>query len=240
MSLEYELRSSLQEEAADWSAPPELKARILEAIPPGEGGRRRMKKWWAVTILAAVLLLPTGAYAGYHYLADDIYGSAEQVVPQFGTQQGYDRLEAKLQQAKEHLGSEDFEEFMSLLQEIGAYNLKIADAEGKLHPQRLSAAEQEAYSRLADELASYAEQMENGAGTETAVPTLDGDTFWAEPLAKAEQSFTAEEFADFKELVEEYRAYESGNGKTGARYTELLEHLNEYLNKLGIRIAPGS
>ncbi|WP_151733062.1 DUF3600 domain-containing protein [Paenibacillus tengchongensis] len=240
MSLEHDLRSSLQEEAEGWSAPPELKGRILKAIPPGEGRRPQMKKWWAATILAAVLLLPTGAYAGYHYLADGIYGSAEQVVPEFGTQQGYDKLEAKLQQAKERLGSEEFTAFMTLLEEIGAYNLKIADAEGKLHPQRLSADEQAEYNRLTGELASYAERLEDGAAAEGAVPALDGDAFWAEPLAKAERSFTAEEFADFKKCVDEFRTYASGTGKTDARYTELLEQLNEYLGRLGIRIAPGS
>ncbi|WP_310831727.1 DUF3600 domain-containing protein [Paenibacillus pedocola] len=249
MSLEHDLRQALQKEAEGWNAPPELKGRILSGITPSQGGRR-MKKWLVATIVAAALLIPTGAYAGYTYLADSVYGSQEHLVQMGGTREGYDHLEAKLQQAKNSLSEEDFAALTALLHQLGAYNLKIADAEGVLHPEKLSSTDQESYKELTLKLEPYFQKLEQ---TESSVNTVDSSTFWDQQLLKGEQTFSGEELASFKQLISELKAFNNQiTGQDGsthperlteeesARLKQLYEELNPYLKQLGIMIKPGS
>lgn len=113
MKLEEELREALREETRGWAAPPELKDRLFnhQSMKPG----KKNEKWIAAGILAAVLLVPTGAYAGYHYLADSIYSSHEQMEQFGGTREQYDHLEEKLQAAKQSFEPQEFAKLMSLL-----------------------------------------------------------------------------------------------------------------------------
>jgi hypothetical protein len=254
MSLEHNLRQALQEEAEGWSAPPELKGRILNRITPRQGGRR-MKKWLVATIVAAALLIPTGAFAGYTYLADSVYGSQDNFARSGGTRQAYEELEAKLQQAKSSLSDDDYAALTALLHEIGSYNLKIADAEGDLHPEKLSSTDQESYKKLTVELAPYFQKLEQTKSTviRDSVENKDSSTFWDEQLVRGEQTFSGEELASFKQLISELTALNSKiTGPDGgthleqlteeeaARLKELYEELNPYLKQLGIMIKQGS
>lgn len=198
MSLDEQLRTALREETKEWQAPPELKEKILKQVVSKQGGRK-MKKWLIASVLAAALLIPTGAYAAYSYIADSIYGSQDNIG---ATQQQYDRLEAKLQSAKESLSEEEFSKLMSLLKEIGSYNLQIADSEGVLHPERLDASEQVVYEKLKAELEPYFAKLNKGGSPSKAPSMVDIETFWNEQLAKAEESFSQEELEDFKGLVQ--------------------------------------
>ncbi|MBY0014388.1 DUF3600 domain-containing protein [Paenibacillus typhae] len=254
MSLEQQLRQALREEAGDWSAPPELKDKILSRITPEQGGKR-MKKWLVATVMAAALLIPTGAYAGYTYLADSVYGSQEHFMENGGTLEGYDRLEAKLQQAKNSLSTEDFAALTALLKDIGSYNLRIADDKGNLHPERLSSAEQERYQELTVKLEPYFGKIEKEAQPSASgkLPPLDSGTFWEEQLARGEQVFSGTELTAFRQLVNELQAYNAEiTGSDGsihpdrlseedtARFRQLYEELGPYLKQLGIMIKPRS
>ncbi|WP_054939175.1 DUF3600 domain-containing protein [Paenibacillus ihuae] len=254
MSLEHNLRQALREEAKGWSAPPELKGRILSGITPSQGGRR-MKKWLVATIVAAALLIPTGAYAGYTYLADSVYGSQEHLVQMGGTQEGYDHLEAKLQQAKNSLSEEDYAALTALLHQLGAYNLKIADAEGVLHPEKLSSTDQESYKELTLKLEPYFQKLEQTESSVKRDPvnTVDSSTFWDQQLVKGEQIFSGKELASFKQLISELKAFnnqitgqdgsthpERLTEKESARLKQLYEELTPYLKQLGIKIKPVS
>lgn len=247
MSLDHNLRQALQEEAEDWSAPPELKGKILSGIVPGQGGRR-MKKWFAATILAAALLIPTGAYAGYSYLADSMYGSQDNLVQVGGTQEEYDHLEAKLQQAKASFSEKDFAVLTSLLQELGGYNLKMADADGVLHPGQLSDAEQKSYKELTTQLEPYFKQLNEAKAPGTVASAADTSDFWDRLLVKAEQSYSGEELAGIGQWIGELKAFDATTADPSnrlteaevAQYKQLLEQLNPYLKKLGVKLEPGS
>ncbi|HEY2492815.1 MAG TPA: DUF3600 domain-containing protein [Paenibacillus sp.] len=249
MSLDEELRSAFQEESKKWIAPPELKESILKQVVSKQGGRR-MKKWLVVSILAATLLIPTGVYAGYNYLADSIYGSQESVASMGGTQQKYDELEAKLQNAKQSFSEEEFTTLMSLLKKLGSFNLKYADAEGVLHPEQLGADEQETLNRLTAELEPFNTKLSE---VETPRKEIDMDTFWNGVFEEAEQTFSKEGFTDFKKIVTEMRSYDAkvtdpDRGVHMKRLTEkdkkdldqLQEQLRPYFDKLGIMMKPSS
>ncbi|MDQ0195559.1 DUF3600 domain-containing protein [Paenibacillus wynnii] len=206
MNLDEQLRTALQDETKGWVAPPELKERVLKQVASTQGGKK-MKKWLVAGIVAAALLIPTGAYAGYNYLADNIYGSHENVA-QFGVdQQQYDRLEAKLQGAEQSFSEEEFAKIMSLLKELGNYNLKIADSKGALHPEQLSAVDQVAYTKLTAELEPYFAKLNEGAAPKGEVKSVAVDTFWNEQIQKAEQIFDKKEVAHFKRIINDLKTY---------------------------------
>ncbi|MFD1775813.1 DUF3600 domain-containing protein [Paenibacillus rhizophilus] len=254
MKLEEELREALREETRGWAAPPELKDRLFnhKSMKP-EG--RRMKKWIAAGILAAVLLVPTGAYAGYHYLADSIYGSQEQMEQKGGTQVQYDHLEEKLQAAKQSFEPQEFAKLMALLKELGDYNLKIADDKGALHPERLSSGDQEAYKKLLAELEPYFAKLNAGGdakgGVKETGQQAENAALWKKALARGEQNLSSQDFAKVKEVISEIQKLQAQaarpDGSDRAFTAQEAEHLKElirqlepYQNQLGIMLKPAS
>lgn len=206
-----------------------------------------MKKWLVASIVAASLLIPTGAYAGYHYLADSIYGSQDNVAQIGATQQKYDELEAKLQKAEQSFSEQKFTQLMALLKDLGRYNVKIADTEGVLHPEQLSADEQEAYKSLTAELEPYFAQLNEAGVSLGAVPTLITlDTLWNEQRDRAEQILNQEELAAVQKIVNELKVYDvkaldpdgsiHNDRLSEADLTnqkQLIEQLSPYMEKLG-------
>ncbi|NJJ39841.1 DUF3600 domain-containing protein [Paenibacillus apii] len=251
MKLEQELWEALREESRDWTASAELKDRILnhQSLRP-EG--RRMKKWIAAGILAAVLLVPTGAYAGYHYLADSVYGSQERLEQFGGTQQQYDHLEAKLQAAEQSFEPQEFAKLTALLKKLGDYNLKMADDKGALHPERLSPEDQEAYNKLNAELEPYFEKLNaegtgNGSVKETG-QQVDSAAFWKKALVHGEQNLSSQDFAKVKRIIGEIQKIEVKPDGSAQAFTaqeaehlkELIRQLEPYQNQLGIMLKPTS
>ncbi|WP_019913031.1 DUF3600 domain-containing protein [Paenibacillus sp. HW567] len=252
MSLEENLRQTLLDEAEGWSAPPELKGKILERITPGQGGRH-MKKWLVATIIAASLIIPTGVYAGYNYLADSMYGSKDSFIQNAGTPEQYEELEAKLQQAQMSLNEEDFSALTSLLHELGGLNLKIADKDGSLHPEKLSAADRERYNKLTAELEPYFAKLDKAGGAKAPVEQLNAGDFWDQQLAKAQQTFSGDELAEVEQLIGRLKDMNAKvTDPDGSIHMDrlsdadkkiqeqLIEQLNPYLNKLGISLQPSS
>lgn len=241
MNLDDELRTAFQEETKGWMAPPELKERLLHQISSKQEGRR-MKKWVLSSILAAALLVATGAYAAHYYLADSIYGSQENISHIGGTQQKYDELEAKLQEAKRNLTEAEFTTFATLLKEMGQYNLKIADSEGLLHPEQLSAGEQESYTELATALEPLFTKL-NEQQPSKKYP--DNSIFIDDE--KAKEILSAEEYTEFGNILKETGDISlksvDANGKYHedrlsetelARLEQLGQSLQTYLDKLDI------
>lgn len=79
MKLDEQLRTAYQEETKDWSISASIKHKMMDSIRNDSHIRRNRKKWLVTGLLAVVLIVPTGAYAGYTYLADGIYGSQENI-----------------------------------------------------------------------------------------------------------------------------------------------------------------
>lgn len=115
----------------------------------------RGRKWWVTALLAAVLIIPTGAYAGYTYLADSIYSSPHNITALGGTVADYERLEAKLQQAQAHFTESEFVLYMGLLKQFAQMALTHADAQGKMNPDSWSWEEQEKYKQITAKLQPF-------------------------------------------------------------------------------------
>jgi hypothetical protein len=252
MNFNEELRTVLQEEARNISAPPELKEQILNRAVAKQGGRR-MKKWFVASIMAAALLIPTGAYAGYHYLADNMYGSSATAATIGVTQQQYDRLEAKLENAKQCFDEEEFTKLMSLLEELGSYNLQMTDAEGVFHLERLGAKDQQAYKELQAKLEPYFEQINEAKTSNKSVQSVDRDAFWNGLLEKAEQRLTKKEFEEIERLIIDLQSYDAkvfdADGSVHMdrlskeeiqNQEKLIETLDPYIKKLDMMIKPSS
>ncbi|QWU17297.1 protein of unknown function [Paenibacillus sophorae] len=248
MKLEQELREALREESRGWTASLELKDRILN-FEIGKTEGKRMKKWIVAGILAAVLLVPTGAYAGYHYLADSIYGSQERIEQFGGTQQQYEHLEAKLQAAKQSFDPQEFAKLMGLLKELGDYNLKMADDKGVLHPERLSSGDREAYKKLLAELEPYFEKLNAGGAAKETGQQADNVKFWDDLLVQAKQKLDKVDFVKVKGIIGGIQKLEAQaigpDGRVHAftkeeaeQLKELIRQLEPYQDQLGIMLKP--
>lgn len=252
MNLNEELRIVLQKEASDHAAPPELKEKILNQLVFRQGGKR-MKKWLVASIVAATLLIPTGVYAGYNYLADTLYGSSENAATIGVTQEQYDKLEAKLQSAKQSFNEEEFANLMALLKELGAFNLKMADDKGVFHIEKLDAEEQKAYKKLQVELEAYFEKLNNIKTPKANASVVDRNTFWNSLLDKAEERLTKQEYQEIEPLINELQSYDAkvfdSDGSVHMdrlskeeiqNQEKIMEALDPYFRKIDMMIKPSS
>ncbi|WP_136605524.1 DUF3600 domain-containing protein [Paenibacillus dokdonensis] len=248
MSLNERLRTAFKEETEEWSAPAELKEKILNQVAHNQGGRR-MKKWVVTCILAASLLIPAGAFAGYSYISDSIYGSQENIAKFGVTQQHYDVLEAKLQAAKQSLGEEEFTRFMSLLKELGTYNLKMTDADGKFNIEKLSTEERSNYKRLTTELEPIFRKLKDVQPAVKTPKPLYSSAFWKEQLNQAKQILSKEEFNEYQKLMYELKTYDEKtldpdgsvhvdrlSKEDQTNIEQVVQQLQPFLKKLGILI----
>ncbi|MGN7356754.1 DUF3600 domain-containing protein [Paenibacillus sp. SAF-054] len=248
MSFDERLKTALKEETKEWNAPAELKGKILNQIAHHQGGRR-VKTWVVTCIVAAALLIPTGAFAGYSYLSDAMYGSQRNVAAFGVTPERYDDLEAKLQAARQNLSEEEFTKFMSLLKELGSFHMKMADANGKFNIEKLSAEEQHNYKRLTTELEPIFDQLKDVQPTKRIAKPLYSSAFWKEQLDKARQTLSQEEFDAYQQLMNELKAYDEKtldpdgsvhidrlSKEDLANIEQVVQQLQPYLKKLGILI----
>lgn len=156
MHIEDDIRLEYQKKAESVKPPRELDERIRLSF--GGLTRRKeqplMKKRLMTGIVAAALMIPTGVFAG-SYLADQIFGSKENMVKHGGTEEKYDRFEAKLQAAKEKLSEQEYEQFAAKLKLLAELQLKTADEQGNAHPDRLQGADREQFEQISKELEPF-------------------------------------------------------------------------------------
>ncbi|MFS0722369.1 DUF3600 domain-containing protein [Paenibacillus sp. 1P07SE] len=167
------------------------------------------RKWLIVTLLAAALIIPTGAYAGYTYLADSIYGSKQQAVEKWGETMDYERLEAKLQSARQHLSEEQFKTFMDTASQLGAFVETYGHEKGFVDPEALSEDERAEYEAIIRQMEPLLAILEEAAAVPSDTELLSKDEFWAEQLNIAERTFTLEDLKTFKSLLMQMKAYEA-------------------------------
>jgi hypothetical protein len=247
--LDQQLQKALQEHTKHWTAPSHLQYKIIKEISATKGGRT-MKKWLISVIVTALLLIPVGAYAGYHYLADAIYGSKEAVVQLGGTEQQYERLEKKLLMAKNELSTEEYSKFMTILKEYGQFYLKYADANGNIDPKTWSKQEQARYKVITEAMIPLFERLKQLDKQATAKSSMDEPAFWENALKKAKTQFTEAEYTEFKQIYETMWSYKSivTDEKDGhllhwdrlskeqqAEVNEIRPKLLKYLEQLGYK-----
>lgn len=237
MKIEQELRSALQKRTSAWKVPQEVLHNVTAQIEAeqavagsGHAVRRRrpVRKRMLIGVISAVLILPTGAYAGYHYLADAIYGSSENQASFGGNLNDYERLEAKLQMIKSQISGPEYEHLTGLLREAVDLSSPYREANGQLETNKMSA---EALSRL-ETLEREIKEATIGLNTVEADETqanesFSVDDFWAKVFEQAQEKLTSKEYAEFEKLAEKQR--------TLGRETDdaTMEQLNAYLSRLG-------
>ncbi|MCG7385248.1 DUF3600 domain-containing protein [Paenibacillus sp. ACRRY] len=253
MKLDELLRQAYRNETEEWEIPERTKGAVLDKIRSYPYRRSKQKKWMIAALLTTVLIVPTGAYAGYTYLADDIYGSQENIAIMGGTPEEYTRLEAKLQMAKAHFNQEEFVQYMDLLKQLGHLAIEHSDEQGRMYPEQWSDSDQKQYAFLASELEPLFEKLEAISSADSPKSLLDPDQFWNEQLAQAEKTFNKEQKAEFKLLYEQMKQYEDQvTDKDGVIHEQRLsakqkneldrirEKLYSFLEKLGLEIRESS
>ncbi|MFJ8528989.1 DUF3600 domain-containing protein [Bacillus sp. NPDC094106] len=173
MSLDYQVKESLQEEAKEIVPPPELKEKVMIQIKMKRGGKT-MKKRLITGVLAAALLIPTTGFAYQSIMADGVYGSFENVKKHVAnaTLEGYMRLDAKLSQAKGEMGEKEYKKFTKLLTAITDAKLKYGDSNGNIDYDQLSPSKKEELEKVSMEIQPYFDKL-NGEKSSKEVLTLE-------------------------------------------------------------------
>lgn len=143
--------NQLKQQLADIQIPVEIHERSKKGIRMARLERSSMKfslkKRLATGVLAACILIPTGTFAYQTLLADELYGSFENVkkhVASF-TMENYMLINAKLIQASGELEKDEFSQFKDLLQIITSSKLEYGDENGNIDYTSLS---EEKYQQL--------------------------------------------------------------------------------------------
>ncbi len=143
MSIENKLRCELNEYVSGIVFPEQLDTRIRNSYKSwmenkhhtGMRGNRKI----ITVMIAAFLLIPSAAMAFNFFLADEFYGSFDQLKKKVAaaTMENYMRLNAKLSMAKGELGEEEYEEFKKMLKVISSAKLEYGDKNGNVDYEQL-------------------------------------------------------------------------------------------------------
>lgn len=133
MSVDEKLTQHFQEIKEQIKPPPYLKQKVLAKIAENDGSSK-MKKRIIAICLAISFIIPTSALSYTAYLANELYGSFENVLNHFGsaTADSYLLLQTKLLQAKGELSQDDFETFMEQLKVISSMKIEYGDEYGNI------------------------------------------------------------------------------------------------------------
>lgn len=247
MKLEHELQHAYQEETRQWTIRAEARDNMLKSLQQQRESRpnRKRANWLVAVVVAVVLIIPSGAYAGYTYLADYIYGSEKNITAIGGTTSDYQRLEAKLRVAQEQLSSEEFAAFMEVLLEFGKFALTHADLRGQLHPEDWSIEDQQVYNQLAEQLEPYFDKLSNAEAQQAIIAE---ERIWQETLEQAKQQFSSEDYAEFTSLFTQMKQYEAIvvdqdksfhedrlSPEQKQELKQLRERITPYLQQLGMQ-----
>lgn len=137
MNLEDQLRESLQARGKECIPPLDLRGRVIGNLATAKG---RFKKRIVVSVMVAMLIIPTGAFAYKALSADVFYGSFENIRKNIAsvTMEGYLQLSAKLDQAQGELGKEEYAQFVELLKIVTSAKIEYADVYGNIDYDQVS------------------------------------------------------------------------------------------------------
>ncbi|AVR31905.1 hypothetical protein FORC60_2024 [Bacillus cereus] len=160
MSLDCRVRESIQEEAKGIVAPLDLKEKVIVQIKM-KHGRSKRKKRLIAGVLAAALLIPTTGFAYQSIMADGIYGSFENLKKHAGTMtlEAYMRFSAKLSEAKDEMGTKEYEEFTKELKKLTNAKLTYGDSNGNIDYDQLLPAKKEELKKVVMELHPYFDKL---------------------------------------------------------------------------------
>ena len=136
--------------------------------------KRFTKKRLAIAVLSACLMLPTGAFAYQALLADDLYGSFDNLKKHVAsiTMESYLLFNAKLDQAKGDLGKEEFKQFKDLLSVFTSAKLEYGDENGNIDYSQVPAEPFEEIKAAMYEIQPYFDKL-NGLPSSKEVLTAE-------------------------------------------------------------------
>ncbi|MFS0576083.1 DUF3600 domain-containing protein [Sporosarcina sp. 179-K 3D1 HS] len=140
------------------------------------GGKlnRFFKKRLAIAVISACLLIPTGAFAYQALLADDVYGSFDNLKKHVAsvTMESYLLFDAKLNQAKGDLTKDEYEQFKDLLNVFTSAKLEYGDTNGNIDYSQVPAEQLEDIRVAMYEIQPYFDKL-NGLPSSKEVLTAE-------------------------------------------------------------------
>ncbi|MGG2015476.1 DUF3600 domain-containing protein [Bacillus sp. S10(2024)] len=209
MSLDYEVRESLQEEAKGIVPSPELKEKVMNQIKIERGGKP-MKKRLITSVLAATLLIPTSAFAYQSLVADGVYGSFDNVKKHFAnaTLEGYMHVNAKLSQATGEMGDKEYTEFTTLLKVLLDAKMKYGDANGNIDYDQLSQEKQEEMMKASMVIQPYFDKLNGEKSSKEVLTSEEFKQYIHAQMTyeKIQAKMKSSEPITIDEVPEEYKA----------------------------------
>ena len=171
--------NNLKQELSKIELPIEIHERSKLGINKAKsemGGKlkRFTKKRLAIAVMSACLMLPTGAFAYQALLADDLYGSFDNLKKHAVnlTMEGYLLFNAKLDQAKGDLGKDEFKQFKDLLSVFTSAKLDYGDKNGNIDYSQVPAEPFEEIKAAMYEIQPYFDKL-NGLPSSKEVLTAE-------------------------------------------------------------------
>ncbi len=217
--------NQLKQELSKIEIPVEIHERSKLGINKAKsemGGKlnRFVKKRLAIAVLSACLMIPTGAFAYQALLADDLYGSFNNLKKHALniTMESYLLFNAKLDQAKGDLGKEEFKQFKNLLSVFTSAKIEYGDVNGNIDYSHLPAEQLEEIKVALSEVQPFFDKL-NG-----------------QPSSK--EILTAEEYEQYIQALIDYETTMAQLGVTDipditsipAESREVFIKAQEYLN----------
>lgn len=177
MSLETKLKQALQEKGKELNPSVQLKIKVLN---PKARIRSKRKTRILTGAIVTMLLIPTGgALAFQTSLADDLYGSFDQVKKHVATFtiESFMRLNGKLAQAKGELGDEEYKEFVNHLKIFTNAKLEYGDKYGNIDYDQLPAKKVEELKQNSITLQPFFDRLNNQPSTKEILTLTEFDQY---------------------------------------------------------------
>ncbi|NBI29230.1 DUF3600 domain-containing protein [Chengkuizengella marina] len=203
MSLENRLRETLQDKGEKVLPKPELKTKVMIEISRAhEKGSRRMKKRLLVSVLIALLIIPTSAFAYQTFLADELYGSFENVKKHITTvtMESFLLINAKLSQAKGDLGKEKYDQFKDILSVITNAKLEYSNKYGNIDYDQVPPEEMLKIKKAKMEIQPYFDKL-NGQPSSQEILTPEEYELYIESLITYEKIKAQSEIDTNKSMI---------------------------------------
>ncbi|WP_042349942.1 DUF3600 domain-containing protein [Bacillus massiliigorillae] len=177
MSLENKLKQALQEKAHELRPPLQLKMQVLN---PKARIRAKRKKRLLTGAFVTMLLIPTGGALAYQSsLADELYGSFENIkkhVASF-TMESFLKLNGKLANAKGELGDEEYKEFTNHLKVFTSSKLEYGDKYGNIDYDQIPAKKAKELKQTLMILQPFFDRLNNQPSTKDILTPTEYDQY---------------------------------------------------------------
>lgn len=173
------MHNHLKQELSQIEIPAEIHERSKLGIKKAKserGGKlnRFVKKRLAIAVISASLMIPTGVFAYQALLADELYGSFDNLKKHAAnvTMESYLLFNAKLDQAKGDLGKEEYEQFKELLNVFTSAKIEYGNNNGNIDYSQVPAEPLEDIKAAMYEVQPYFDKL-NGLPSSKEVLTAE-------------------------------------------------------------------